>query len=132
MSSLSLTDLALGWLQIVFAWFIGLTRLYLLILHCPVSSCSFFLLFWYLAFLAIDWSRTVSASLPPFIVFSGCPLPLLFPPLLSVELCFRRFLLYVDLGCLLQILVFHPPSPTPLLALRVTPSSNVPKENPAK
>ena len=65
---------------------VGLTYLYLLIFTCPLSSCSSFLIFWYLAFLAIDWSRTVSASLPLVYISFVCPLPLLISQLSSADL----------------------------------------------
>ena len=101
----------------------------LCLVYWPYSSLSpdltlscFFLLF-FLALLVPGFSghRLVQdcQCLPSsFFVCSGCPLPLLFSHLSSADLCFRRILLYVDLGCLFPILVFHPPSPTPLLALR--------------
>ena len=112
LSSLSLTDLALGVAPRCLCWrFIGLTYLYLLFFSFlffsfPVSSCSSFLIFWYLAFLAIDWSRTVSASLPFVFVSFVCPLPLLIFHLSSADLCFRRVPFHFDLVCLFSVLVF--------------------------
>ena len=86
--------------------FIGLTYLCLLIFTCPFSTCSSFLLVWYLAFLAIDWSRTVSASLLLVYISLVCPLPLLIPYLSFADLCFRRDHFNSDLLCLFFVLVF--------------------------
>ena len=86
--------------------FIGLTYLCLLIFTCPFSTCSSFLLVWYLAFLAIDWSRTVSASLLLVYISLVCPLPLLIPYLSFADLCFRRDHFNSDLLCPFFVLVF--------------------------
>ena len=86
--------------------FIGLTYLRLLIFTCPFSTCSSFLLVWYLAFLAIDWSRTVSASLLLVYISLVCPLPLLIPYLSFADLCFRRDHFNSDLFCPFFVLVF--------------------------
>ena len=86
--------------------FIGLTYLCLLIFTCPFSICSSFLLVWYLAFLAIDWSRTVSASLLLIYISLVCPRPLLTPYLSFAALCFRRDHFNSDLLCLFFVLVF--------------------------
>ena len=86
--------------------FIGLTYLCLLIFTCPFSTCSSFLLVWYLAFLAIDWSRTVSASLLLVFISLVCPLPLLIPYLSFADLCFRRDHFNSDLFCPFFVLVF--------------------------
>ena len=86
--------------------FIGLTYLCLLIFTCPFSTCSSFLLVWYLAFLAIDWSRTDSASLLLVYISLVCPLPLLIPYLSFADLCFRRDHFNSDLFCPFFVLVF--------------------------
>ena len=86
--------------------FIGLTYLCLLIFACPFSICSSFLLVWYLAFLAIDWSRAVSASLLLIYISLVCPRPLLIPYLSFADLCFRRDHFNSDLLCLFFVLVF--------------------------
>ena len=68
---------------------IGLTSPCLLVFPWPISTCSSSI-FWYLAFLAIDWSRTVSASSFLGYITLACPLTLLIPSLPFADFCLGR------------------------------------------